>query len=261
MNFSIIVPSYNQARFLPKTLSSILKQSDLKECLVYDGGSSDDTVNILKKSKRKYSKLWFQSKKDGGQSSAINLGLSKARGDIVAYINSDDYYLPHSFRTVSDYFTSNPNAQWLVGNCQVSSPSLSWTFKLKQLVPYNHFPFLIQFFNPINQPSVFIRRSFIKKVGKFNTSLHYAFDYDYWLRASKLSAPHRIMKDLALFRVHPESKGNRGYQKQFSEDFRVITKYTKNKLVLSTHFIFWKMTLLGYKILKSDKSHRKQDIY
>lgn len=250
MKFSIVVPSFNQSKFLPKSLDSILSQPELLECLVFDADSSDGSKEILKKYAQKYPILWFQSKKDKGQSSAINLGLKRTRGDIVAYINSDDYYLPDSFRIVSDYFSSNPKAQWLVGDCQISSRKLAWTFIIKQLIPYQRFPTLIKFFNPINQPSVFIRRSFIKRVGLFDTSLHYAFDYDYWLRASNLSNPHRINTNLAVFRIHPESKGNSGYRKQFHEDFSVIRRHTNNPVILLVHFILWKTTVFGYRLLK-----------
>ncbi len=100
MKFSIIVPSFNQAQYLPQALDSILSQPELKECLVFDADSTDGSKEILKKYADKYPKLWYQSKKDGGQVAAINLGLKKVKGEIVAYLNSDDYYLPGSFSKV-----------------------------------------------------------------------------------------------------------------------------------------------------------------
>lgn len=243
MSFSIIVPSFNQAKYLPQNLDSILSQSELSECLVYDANSTDGAKDILKKYAKKYPKLWYQSKKDGGQVTAINQGLKKAKGEFVAYLNSDDYYLPAVFSTVKKYFDTHPDCLWLVGDCDITQKNLRWTFFIKKFLP-------LPVFNSINQPSVFLRRVFVKKVGDFNTKYRYAFDYDYWLRCSKLSKPHRLQMITSVFRIHSGSKGNTGFNRQFDEDLMVANSYCSNKLIICLHFLISKITILTYKFLK-----------
>jgi len=243
MRFSIIVPSFNQSQYLSQNLDSILSQKEVLECLVYDAGSIDGSKNILKKYAKKYPKLWYQSKKDGGQASAINLGLKKSRGEFVAYLNSDDYYLPGAFLNVKNYFDNHPNCLWLVGDCEVSQKNLRWTFYIKKFLP-------LFVFNSINQPSAFFRKSFIKKVGNFDEKLRYAFDYDFFIRAFKISKVHRLNITTSVFRIHNDSKGNTGFNRQFEEDFNVVKRYTNNSLILFLHFIIWKITITTYKLLK-----------
>lgn len=243
MSFSIIVPSFDQAEYLSENLDSILSQPEVLECLVYDANSTDGSKEILKKYAKKYPKLWYQSKKDGGQANAINLGLKKSRGDYVAYLNSDDYYLPGALSAVKLYFDTHPNCLWLVGDCEVSQKNLRWTFFLKKFLP-------LPVFNSINQPSVFFRQGFVKKVGYFDTKYRYAFDYDYWLRCFKLSAPAQLQQKLSVFRVHRGTKGNLNYQTQFEEDLKVVKSHCKSKLIICLHFIISKITILAYKYLK-----------
>ena len=117
MKISIITPSYNQAQFIERTILSVLNQ-DYKdiEYIIMDGGSTDGTVEILKK----YSDhIIWKSEKDNGQSDAINKGLKMATGDIVAYLNSDDTYQPGAFKEVATFFEKNPDKKWVYGKCLI----------------------------------------------------------------------------------------------------------------------------------------------
>lgn len=250
---SIITPSYNQARYLEQTIKSVVDQNYPRlEYLIMDGGSTDGSVQIIKKYAAKYPKIIrWRSHKDSGQVSAINEGLAKAKGDIVAYINSDDYYLPGSFQQVASYFQSHPDCMWLVGNCQVTQISLKWTFWLKHLWLVDKFPWALLIYNTINQPAVFLQRSLVKKVGMFDSKYKYAFDYDYWIRCLKYSMPFRLHTALAVFRVHSDSLGNRGYEVQFTEDIAVCKKYISNKFIIFLHSLGSKLTTTGYHLLKS----------
>lgn len=257
MKFSVITPSYNQGNFLEQTIKSVISQTgDFEiEYFVFDGGSTDNSVNILKRYDRKLKgndkiKFFWQSKKDNGQVDAINLGLKKVTGDVVSYINSDDYYLPGAFQAVFKFFKDNPDKEWLAGNCEVSKKNLKWTFWLKHIWPVNLFPQALLIFNTINQPAVFMKKPLAEKVGSFNNKYHYAFDYDYWLRCSKSSLPGRTTIQLATFRVHQESKGNTGYDKQFSEDMIVAGKYTSNLIIKFIHKIAGLFVKWSYGFLK-----------
>lgn len=244
MKFSIITPSFNQGEYLQQCVDSIISQEgDFElEYFVMDGGSEDNSIDILKDTEKKLKNnpkitFYWQSKKDNGQVDALNQGLVKATGDIIAYINSDDYYLPGAFNTAAGYFISHPNSQWLVGNCQVSDKKFNWTFWLKHIWPIHIFKSALLVFNTINQPSVFLRKTLIDKVGLFNPNYHYAFDYDYWLRCQKHSLPGRIYNNLSVFRIQPNSKGNTGYKKQFEEDFEIFNKNTTNLFLKTLHNI------------------------
>jgi glycosyltransferase involved in cell wall biosynthesis len=252
MKFSIITPSFNQADFLEQTIRSVVSQKVDLEYFIQDGGSTDGSVDIIKNYAEKYPFIVWQSKKDKGQTDALNQGLKKCTGDIVAYLNSDDYYLPNTLEKVGKYFSENPNKSWLVGDCQVSDPKLSWTFALKHLWPIELSPWFLQVFNTANQPSVFLRKDLVNKVGEFNEKLNYAFDYDYWLRCQKIAGtPGRLRIPLSVFRIQPNSKGNTGYQKQFSEDLKVINTHTRNLFTLFIHKLGKSLTELGYRSLKS----------
>lgn len=255
MKFSIITPSYNQAQFLEQTIKSVVTQSgrfDL-EYLIMDGGSTDGSVAIIKNYAKKYPHLIrWQSKKDKGQVEAINKGLKRATGDIIAYLNSDDYYLPDSFSKVADYFTSHSDYLWLVGDCDVSQKNLAWTFSLKHLWPIDRHRTFLEIFNTINQPAVFLRKDLVDKVGLFDPQYRYAFDYDYWLRCLRYALPHRLHRKLAVFRVHHLSKGNTGYLDQFAEDVAVARSQTENKKITILHFVLSKITIQVYKYLKNN---------
>src|SRR3972149_6125044 len=249
---TVITPSYNQVEFIEESIRSVVEQDYYPiEYLIMDGGSKDGSVNIIREYAQKYPGIIkWSSGKDKGQVDALNRGLKLATGDIISYLNSDDYYLPGAFKMVNEYFSRYSNKLWLVGNCRGSDPKLSWTFFLKHIWPIDKIPGALYVYNTINQPAVFLRRGLVKKVGLFNPAYHYAFDYDYWLRSLQHDTPARITAEFAVFRVHPESKGNTGYSRQFKEDFRVAEINTSNRLILLLHKMGQSMTNLTYHHLK-----------
>ena len=248
MKFSIVTPSFNQGQYIEQTIKSVLDQNypDL-EYFVLDGGSTDNTVDIIKKYGRF---IKWRSRRDKGQVAAINEGLNKSTGDIIAYVNSDDYYLPGSFQAVADYFAAHPDTLWLYGDCAVTNPKLKWTFFLKKLWPVHKYQFALKIFNTINQPAVFLRKSLVKKVGLLNPAYHYAFDYDYWLRCLQHSLPAKIPNNLTVFRVHPSSLGSTSFHRQFSEDLEIIQNYSRNPLIILVHLIGSLTVKLVYNLLK-----------
>ena len=252
MKITIITPSFNQAEFLEQTIKSVVTQSYQNiEYLIFDGGSTDSSLDIIKKYAKKYPKIIkWQSKKDKGQVDALNKGITMATGKIIAYINSDDYYLPGTFTKVVKFFKQNSSSQWLVGNCQVTAKNLSWTFKLKHLVPVNKSQNWLYLSNWINQPAVFLKKDLVSRVGKFNPKYNYAFDYDYWLRCSKTILPIRLKQSLAVFRVHSLSKGSSSYQKQFKEQQQIVTSLTDNKFIKSLHNLLNFFIVKSYQVLK-----------
>jgi len=252
LKFSIIVPSYNQGDFISQTIDSILNQ-DYKnvEILVIDGGSTDSTIEVLKKYGEN---IFWLSEKDRGQTHAINKGLALAKGDIITFINSDDYYLDGTLENVARRFQSNKGKFWLTGDYIIVNEQgeriqlLVGKYKafFRKFISFN----LLTVLNPINQPSTFFRRELIQKLQHFKEELHYTMDYEFYLRAIKIDRPIVISDKLSAFRIHENSKGGSQYKIQFKEEFDVAKQYQKNKFLIFLHLLHYKLINLVYTVLK-----------
>ncbi len=216
---SIITPSYNQGHFIEETIQSVLEQDYPHiEYIVIDGGSTDNTVSILKK----YShKLCWTSKRDKGQSEAVNKGFKRAKGDIIGWINSDDTYMPQAVGKVVDYFKANPEKKLLYGNgYAIGEDSII-------IRPYCADPDaqkrLPELFN-ICQPTMFMRREVLKAVGLLDESLHYCMDYDFVIRAAEKYTLGYLDEALANIRFY---KGNKSfdYDSMHTEVIKLQKKY------------------------------------
>lgn len=253
---NIVTPSFNQGIFLKQTIESVLSQRD--PSLVYwvmDGGSTDTSVSIMKRYK---GKLGWVSEKDKGQTDAINKGIKKFLtmlndDDIVAYINSDDYYMPGAFQKVRKVFAEKPDVNWVVGDAVIvdrNGEEIQKPIRLYKSL-FRLLPFSLWIGNPYPQPSVFLRARVVKEGGLFREDLSYVMDYEYWLRTqTKFGAPYRLDSPLSSFRIHGESKGGSQYTRQFAEEYRVLCEYTKNPFIRCIHWLHTQCILLVYKILK-----------
>ena len=231
LKISIIIPSYNTAQFIEETIQSILNQNYSNfECIVIDGGSSDGTVDILKKYENKI--IWI-SEKDRGQSDAINKGLKLASGDIVAYLNADDVYERDSFQKVAKFFDQNPTVKWVYGKCRIINEHgleirkpITWYKKFWQK-SYSYNKLLIIDF--IAQPAAFWRRELTDEIGLFDVNQHLVMEYEYWLRAGAKYSPGFIDDYLARFRLHPYSKSATKFSTAAREALSVARKYASAK--------------------------------
>jgi len=179
---SIITPSYNKADFVRQTIESVLTQDYTNfEYIVIDGGSSDQTVEILKE----YSdRLYWISEPDRGMSDAINKGFRRAKGEILAWINADDYYYPGAFRSVVDYFAQYPEISIMYGELDYLDRAGMITSHWR-VVPVWDYNLLLNGFNYIPQPATFMRREVFETVGDIDVNEKRCMDYDYWLRVGK----------------------------------------------------------------------------
>ena len=238
---SIIIPSFNQGKFIGETIDSILQQKYPKvEIIVCDGGSTDSTVQVLKSYGKK---IWWVSEKDKGQTDAINKGLRRATGDILAYLNSDDYLLPGALKTVAQEFAKQPAALWLTGDYSIvgekgqERDGVIVLYKSLQRQVMKILPFLQKLIlginNPIIQPSTFWRRELWEEVGLFRQDLRYTMDYDWWWRAWKVQSPLFLTQKLSAFRIHGASKGGTQYEKQMAEQLEVARSHDVPSLVLT----------------------------
>lgn len=244
---SIVTPSLNQGEFIEETIRSVLSQEyPHLEYIVMDGGSSDNTLDIL----RSYShRVKWVSEKDTGQTNAINKGLHRTSGEILAYLNADDLLLPGALEKVARTFMENPGAMWVTGRCRIITENGQETRKLitayKNLWLRFHHPSLLFITDYISQPATFWRAGLLDELGDFDESLHYALDYEYFLRLN-VRFPLKILPDdLAAFRVHSQSKNASAFHRNVyvDEDRIAVHRHTKSKPLRAMHSIHrWLMT-------------------
>lgn len=210
---TIVVPSYNQGQFIDDTLKSILNQDYPNiEVIVMDGGSTDQTLEILKR----YEELiTYISEPDNGQSHAINKGLRMARGEIVAWLNSDDIYPDRlSVRHMVDAFGRNTKADLIYGDF-IEIDNNNVVLKIYKRPSYSLNRLLR--IGYISQPATFFRRHVVENI-QVREDLRYALDLEYWLRADKLRFHIcHINYLIAAERIHGEAKCVRDYLEMASE--------------------------------------------
>jgi len=236
---TIVTPSFNQGHFIEETIKSILDQGypDL-EYIVMDGGSKDNTVEILKKYD---SRLRWSSGRDKGQSDAINKGIRQATGDIIAYLNSDDLYEPGALKKAADYLVKNPERLWCTGRCRIIDTEgkevrrLITGYKNFLLGRYSYNILLVT--NFISQPATFLRREAFERFGLFDETQHRVMDYEFWLRLGASHAPGIIDDYLASFRVHPASKTSSAFHSTFREELEVARKYSGSSVINGLHYL------------------------
>lgn len=200
---SIVTPSYNQGQFLEETIRSVLMQGYPNlEYIIMDGGSTDNSVEIIKKYEP-WLTSWV-SEKDNGQADAIHRGFEKATGEIIGWLNSDDYLFPSALKVVAQKFLDNLGADQVTGGYVVIRSNG------REICKYYSFP---QTFESLlcagmlfGQMASFWKRKAYFEVGGFDQSLRFCFDYDLFLRLAKKKSPSGIDQVLAAFRLHDMSK-------------------------------------------------------
>lgn len=232
---SIVTPSFNQGKYLERTILSVIEQNYPNlEYIIIDGGSTDNSVEIIKKYERHLA-FWI-SEKDNGQSAAINKGLAKCTGDIIAWLNSDDYYEAGAFRTVIKEFSENPAVGVVYGNCRAIYTNSQGNIIKQTIVEprdINTFNLLTYWVSPFlpPQPSIFWLKKYQDKTTLLNVSLNYAMDLDFWLQLDRVAIFKRTNEVLSNYLIHAESKSGStgGFEKFIPEWKHVIKENLKDK--------------------------------
>lgn len=241
---SLVTPSFNQGAYIEQTICSVLDQQypDL-EYMIIDGGSSDESVDIIRKY-AKYLKYWV-SEPDEGQSHAINKGISRCTGDVFNWINTDDYYEPQALWQVGQCF-EDPRIEVLAGRSRsfdaqgssvINAPSALYNNNLAKTIGWAR----------IDQPATFFRRSVVEQLGNLDTRLHYLMDRDWWIRYLLQNGTQNIqvVDDLLVhFRLHERSKTVAQSSKFLAESNTYFSGLAQHYGVQEIQYFFEKMGIM-----------------
>ena len=216
---SIITPSFNQAEFLEDCIRSVLDQDYPNiEYIIVDGGSRDGSQAIIKRFGKQIT--WWVSEPDGGQAEAINKGYSKAKGEIVAWLNSDDLYRPSAISEAVEFLEKHPKTAMVYGDLD----SIKRDGQRFHTIKYQQFDVIdLLAFRMIGQPSVFMRRKMMPKERLLDPNFHYLLDHHLWLRIAIDHPIQHVPRIWAAARHHSGAK-NRAQASHFGEEaFRIVS--------------------------------------
>jgi glycosyltransferase involved in cell wall biosynthesis len=206
LKVSIVTPSYNQGQFIQETIESVLNQTYPNiEYIVVDGGSNDETHQILEKYKSSIDKIIIEP--DNGQSDAINKGFRIATGELIGWLNSDDILLPHTVELLIDSYNTHPDAVIFYGDVIVinNEGEIIRTLKPSQCLTYRQ---LVNGIGMMVQPGSFYRWDIVNKVNMLLPEFYFMMDRDLWLRMLRYGEGIHIGKPVAKFRIHTSSKSS-----------------------------------------------------
>lgn len=227
---SIITPSFNQGYFLEETIQSVIgQQYPNLEYIIIDGGSTDNSIDILKKYDNKLS-YWI-SEPDKGQAHAINKGIEKSTGDILAWLNSDDLYMPGTLHKISKKLNINNN-EIICGNCIHFENSKKGLISQGSDIMALKNRYDLTDIDYINQPSTFWSRKTWETTGVLNEQFHYTFDWEWYIKANELKANFLFCEEaFALYRKHDNHKTGTGDEKRKEEIAEIYRIYNPNFFV------------------------------
>jgi len=267
MKISIITPSYNQEKYIERTILSVLNQKwkfDL-EYIIIDWLSTDKSIDIIKKYDEEI-KLWkfrnnfnnlefkWISEKDSWQTDAINKWLKISTWNIVTYLNSDDTYIDWALQKIIDNL-SNSEKKWCYGKCKIIDKDdqeiRKYITVYKNITWKNYSYAKLLSENFISQMTVFWKKEVMEEFWYFDINEHLCMDYEYWLRIGQKYTPVYIPEYIANFRFYNTSKSGSMFTKQFTQELILAGRYAKWKYKLSLllhKFNYYKIVMI-YKIL------------
>ena len=237
---SIVVPSFQQGKFIERTLQSIIAQEYPNvEIILMDGGSSDDTLAIVEKYKAFLAHI--VSAPDEGQSDAIVKGFALASGEIISWLNSDDTYKPGTLKYVGDYFLKHPSVDFVYGNRDIIDENDQVIGRRRQ--PDFNLGVMMYAHIIVPQMSAFWKKHLYDQSGGIDKHLVFSMDYDLFIKMAKISSPVHLPLTLANFRIHGASKTTNLEAVRLAEDNLVRERHCKIK---PSHGLIFKLTEYYY---------------
>lgn len=218
---TVAVPSFNQGRFLDQALASIFEQDVAVEVFVLDGGSTDNSIEVI--SRWKNCLAGYRSHKDEGQAAAINEGIGRGRAKYVCWLNSDDWFLPGALSRLIEEAEARPDTPMVYGRCwnhheETGKRSPVW------VQPFSERRLALRCI--ISQPATLIRRTAWESVGGVDPGLHMTMDYDLWWRLYKAAgAPHFLDDFVAVNRVHDATKTGNNRRLHYREAIDLVRRH------------------------------------
>ena len=221
---SVVTPSYNQGAYIGETIRSVLEQDyPHVEYIITDGGSTDETVAVIRQYEDRIH--YWVSEPDRGQTHAIAKGWEQATGQIICWLNSDDWYYPGALATVARTFVENPGLQWLNGGVlngydadSIHHEHVPSNSSLAECLGRRKYGF--------HQPGMFWTPQLLEQAGPLDESLHFCFDHDLWCRALAAGIePLRVPQPFTFFRLHRESKTCSRRSEFLREDWVIFRRY------------------------------------
>jgi glycosyltransferase involved in cell wall biosynthesis len=234
---SIVTPVFNGKKFIEDVIKNVAEQTYSNvEHIIIDGGSTDGTVEILRKYK---DSITYISEKDNGQSNAINKGFKMANGEIITWLGVDDYYATKDALTKVAKYLEDKNTNIIYGRCK----TIDLSSGEENFVPQGHEvneETMIRWWNTHSspaQPAIFFRKNLLDECGYLDESLHYAMDHDLWLKFVTKGYQIKLVPDLfAIYQIHPESKTGSQSSKFIKEHNKVAKRYWGRKW----QFKYWR---------------------
>lgn len=263
---SVITPSFNQAQFLEKTILSVLNQDYLNlEYIIIDGGSTDGSIEIIKK----YNRLltYWISEPDKGQSHAINKGFKIATGDYIGWINSDDELNDNTLNTLSKRILESQSKKEVKVLYYGMVELIDEESRFIKMHPFSDTLFFKSHLHkksPVNQPGSFYQKNALDQVKYLNEDFHFCMDWDLWLKLLRVGEAQFINRVMARLRVHPKAKTyNNGNIAQIKESYEVFTTHCGSYFsmqFLKYMYYFGRYDLIK-KLQRKDDSSRQFDVF
>jgi glycosyltransferase involved in cell wall biosynthesis len=226
-SISVVVPSFNQGQYLEETILSVIgQQYPSLELIVIDGGSTDNSVEIIEKYSENIS--YWHSRKDQGQGDAINQGMGRSSGDVVCWLNSDDMYLPGTLLDVGRRFQGHTDGYHLIYGGAIELGQHSGNLFCQGQPAEAFDPIKLTYWDFIIQPSSFWTRKLWKETGNINVAYNYVLDWDWFVRASKLTSFEYVPRFYSIYRFHPLHKTGGGGDERRREICDIVGKYSSD---------------------------------